>query len=84
MGRMGDGGGAGMADLGFDDQADESRIYSTWERASAFLEPLKKIVESDLGSDEPLTDDEREKYRLLTIYVGQLANMALHPTKMSL
>jgi hypothetical protein len=77
-----------MAQLGFDDHADESRIYSTWEHAPAFLERLKKIVESDLCSDEPITGEERETYRLLTIYVGKLANMALYisdyPTKLSL
>ena len=73
-----------MADLGLDDHVDESRIYSTWERSSAFLQLLKKIVESDFHSDEPVTDDERETYRLLTVYVGQLANMARYPTKMSL
>lgn len=73
-----------MADLGLDDHVDESRIYSTWERSSAFLGLLKKIVESDFRSDEPITDDERETYRLLTVYVGQLASMALYPTKMSL
>lgn len=67
-----------MAELGLDDRVDERRTYSTWERASAFLELLKKIVESNLRSDEPITDEERETYRLLTIYVGQLANMTLY------
>lgn len=73
-----------MAELGFDDNVDESRIYSTWERASVFLELLKKIVESDLRSDEPITDEERKTYRLLTLYVGRLAKMALYPTEMSI
>jgi len=73
-----------MAELGFDDNVDESRIYSTWERASAFLELLKKIVESDFCSDDPNTDVEREAYRVLTLYVGRLPNMAFYPTKVSL
>lgn len=73
-----------MAQLGFDDNADESRIYSSWEHASAFLGLLKKVVESDLRSDGPTTDEERETYRRLTLYVGRLANMALYPTEMSL
>jgi len=72
-----------MAELGFDDNVDESRIYSSWERASVFLGLLKKVMEGDLCSDEPITDEERETYRLLTLYVGRLlANMALYPTKM--
>lgn len=71
-----------MAQLGFDDNVDESRVYSSWERASVFLELLKKVVESDLRSDGPVTDEERETHRLLTFYVGRLANMALYPTKM--
>jgi hypothetical protein len=60
-----------MAELGFDDNADESRIYSTWERAPVFLELLKKVVESDLRSGEVITDEERDTYRLLTLYVGR-------------
>jgi len=67
-----------MAELGFDDNVDESRIASTWERASVSLELLKKIVESDLCSDEPITDEERETYRLLTLYVGRLVNISLY------
>ena len=86
-GALGQPGGlcSGMAELDFDDHADESRIYSTWERAPAFLELLKKVVESDLCSDVPISSEEREAHRLLTIYVGQLPTWhSIYPTKMSL